>query len=845
MLKITEIKIENTANDCITDNICPVVSFALQSDEKGCTLKSAVVTVAGVSKTVTEQTGICFENLPLKPFACYTVKIQATDNFGNVAVGERSFRTGRLDKEWSAKWITLKDYSFPKNQSPQPFTFVKDFVINKKIKRAYITSTAIGIYELCLNGQKAGDDYFAPGLTSYKHSLQYQYYDVTDMLREHNEMIAVVGGGWAVGRFTYSSKSRITADRQAFKAELFIEYENGETERVVTDKSWRVTLDGNYRFADFYDGETYDATVDLKKAKYRQADIYKPKIKPQLMATYGALVKAHETLLPVETFAAKNGEIIYDFGQNFAGVVCLKIKGKRGQKITVRHSESIWEGDLCVNSLRTAKATATYICKDGEQEYSPRLTYMGFRYIGISGIEPENLTVQAIALYSDFEQTGSFECSNALLNKVQSNVVWNGKSNFVDIPTDCPQRDERMGWTGDIAVFASTACYNFDLSRFFDKWLKDVTDEQGRGGGIPFVVPKQGLNVPAFATSCWGDSCIIVPWTEYLARGDKQLLKRQYPSMKKFVKAAKFWAGLFSVGKRRYIWQLPFQFGDWCAPGNGTDLKSWFKRGKWIATAYFANSCNIVSQAASVLGYEKESKKYATLYAKIGKAYKDVFTDGNGKLENEFQAAYVLPLHFRMESSKNLSYKMAQNLARLLRENGYCLNTGFPATPYILFALADNGQADVAYKVLLQEKSPSWIYNIKHGGTTFWEQWDIVSENADTFGGKHCVSDSSVSFNHYAYGAVGDFLYKRILGEEPVTGGYRSFRIKPVLGGGLSFAKGSLKTPYGLIKTEWTIKDSKFTLNVEVPVSCECEIVLPNGDKTTVMSGQYQFSVNI
>lgn len=845
MLEISEIKIENTSKDCITDNLSPVVSFALQSDVNGCALQSAVITVANVSKTVTKQTGICLENLPLKPFCDYTVKIQATDNFGNTAVRVVHFQTGRLETDWNAKWITLKDYAFPKNTSPKPFTFVKNFKVSKKIRRAFVTVTAIGIYELNLNGRKVGNDYFAPGLTSYRNALQYQLYDVTDMLTESNELVAVIGGGWAVGRFTYGSKSKITSDRQSFIAELFIEYENGETEKIITDRTWRATLEGNYKFGDFYDGEAFDATVDLREVEYKSSDVCRPKIKPRLLSTYGALVKAHETLIPVESFAAKNGEIIYDFGQNFAGVVYLKINGKHGQKITVRHSETIWQGDLCVNSLRTAKATATYICKEGEQEYSPRLTYMGFRYIGVSGISPDNVTVKALALYSDIEQTGIFECSNELLNKLQNNVVWSGKSNFVDIPTDCPQRDERMGWTGDIAVFASTACYNFDLSRFFNKWLKDVAYEQGRGGGIPFVVPKQGLNVPTFAAACWGDCCVIVPWAEYLARGDEQLLKRQYPSMKRFVKAAKFWSGLFSAGKRRYIWKGLFQFGDWCAPGNGTDLKSWFKRGKWIATAYFANSCNIVSQAATILGKDKDAQKYAAMYAKICAAYKDVFTDGNGRLKNEFQAAYVLPLHFKMESDKTAACNMAQNLARLLQENGYCLSTGFPATPYILFALADNGQADVAYKVLLQEKCPSWVYNVTHGGTTFWEQWDAVHENVDTFGGRHCVSDNSVSFNHYAYGAVGDFLYKRVLGLEPLAGGYKRFRVQPVLGGGLSFAKGSLKTPYGEIRAEWNIADGKLTLDVQVPVSCECQVTLPNGENTTVSSGQHSFTIEI
>lgn len=315
--------------------------------------------------------------------------------------------------------------------------------------------------------------------------------------------------------------------------ELFLEYRDGSTEKIVTDGTWQVTTQGNYRFGDFYDGETYDATVDLNKIKWSDADIYTPKFKPHLSAQYGCKVTAHEILQPIDSFPAKNGkETVYDFGQNFAGAVHLKMKGKAGQIVTVRHAELLIDGDLCVKSLRTAKATATYVCADGEQEYSPRLTYMGFRYIGISGINPENITVEAFVIHSDFEEIGKFECSDQLINKLQSNIRWSGKSNFVDIPTDCPQRDERQGWTGDISVFADTACYNFDISRFLDKWLADVKSEQGVGGGIPMVVPKQGNSAPTVATACWGDCCTIVPYCEYLARGDIEMLREQYPVMK-------------------------------------------------------------------------------------------------------------------------------------------------------------------------------------------------------------------------------------------------------------------------------------------------------------------------
>ena len=687
------------------------------------------------------------------------------------------------------------------------------------------------------NGEKVGNDYFAPGYTSYKKNLQYQLYDVTDYLKNKNELVAVVGGGWAVGRFTYNSLTRITSPRQALLLELFIEYENGTIEKIISDSSWSVTEEGNYQFADFYDGEIYDATIDLKKISWKRASKFKPPISPRIKAQYGCSVSAHETMLPREIFQGKNGEMIYDFGQNFAGVVSIEIEGKKGQEINIRHAESIYEGDICVNSMRTAKAAAVYICKDGKQIYSPKLTYMGFRYIGISGIDPDNIHVSAIVLHSDFEEIGEFKCSNEMLNRLQSNIRWSGKSNFVDIPTDCPQRDERLGWTGDISVFASTACYNFDLSRFFQKWLLDVRAEQTKRGGIPFAIPKAGNLGPSVPTACWGDCCILVPWAEYQARGDISLLESCYPMMKKYLHSVKAWAELFSVKKdQRRIWKLLFQFGDWNAPGKNP--KECMARGPWVATAYFAHTTDIMSKIAILLGKKKDSQKFAKLRNEICRAYRNVFTDGNGKLEEEFQTGYVLPLHFGMVKGEEAK-RMADNLAKLVEKNDFHLSTGFTGTPYLLFALADNGHVDTAFRVLYQDTCPSWLYEIKNGGTTFWEEWGIVPEGTENENGKHCISNSGVSFNHYAYGAVGDFIYRRVLGLEPTEAGYSRFQVKPLLESGLSYAVGSIKTVYGTIRVKWKIEESQFIIKVQVPVSTECEVVMPSGTKKRLVSGQY------
>jgi alpha-L-rhamnosidase len=439
MLEIDEILIENLRENCVTDNLRPSISFSLRSERQDTVLQKAVIRIGAWEKTVESQTDIVYDGA-LEPFSAYTVQISAYDNHGDIARKAASFQTGRLRLPWQAKWITSKAHTPEKKSSPIPMTFKKSFTAKRQLGRAYITATAIGIFELVVNGKTVTDEYFAPGFTSYKNTLQYVCYDVTGLLESDNSITAVVGGGWAVGRFTYKSKSQITAKRQALLLELFLEYSDGSLEKVVTDESWQVTMEGSYRFGDFYDGESFDATVDLTKLKWNSADVIRLGFKTDIIARYGCPVRAHERFEPVNVFDAPNGETVYDFGQNFAGVIHLEIDGKQGQRVTVRHAEILCQGNLSVKSLRTAKATVTYICREGNQAYSPKLTYMGFRYAGISGIEKERVKVSALAIYSDIEEIGSFECSEPGINRIQSNILWGGKSNFVDIPTDCPQR---------------------------------------------------------------------------------------------------------------------------------------------------------------------------------------------------------------------------------------------------------------------------------------------------------------------------------------------------------------------------------------------------------------------
>ncbi|MCD8306708.1 MAG: glycoside hydrolase family 78 protein [Clostridia bacterium] len=845
-MRITDFTVENLSSGCITDNTAPRFSFKAESEVKGACIEEAEITLNGWNYKGKDQILLKYEGKKLEPFTSYTARLRVQDNAREESEAELTFRTGRLDTPWAAKWITNGSYVFrEKKVSPVPMTFRKKVSLDKKVKSAIICATCIGLYVVEINGKQAGDIYLCPGFTSYKHTLQYQTYDVTDMLAADNDIVVTVSGGWAVGAFVFTRKNRITAPRQALLLELRVTYEDGTTEVIGTDTSWDVSMEGPFRAACIYDGETYDATVDLDAINWVKASVEKVRIKPQIVAGFGDPIRAHEVLKPVKVTHA-GGETIYDLGQNFAGVVRAEIKGKAGQTVIFRHAEVLAEdGTLFTRILRSAKATATYVCKDGEQVYSPRLTYMGFRYVGVSGIADEDIKVEGLALYSDMKPAGTFRCSSELLNRLNENILWSSKSNLMDLPTDCPQRDERMGWTGDIALFAPTACFNFDTSRFYDKWLNDLRAEQHRSGGVNSTVPAQGYHFPAtmppIAVDFWGDAAVLVPWAEYRSRGDVEILEKSYDSMRRYVKACKFWAGLFSFGKRRYIWKNlnPLHYGDWVSP-DAPKMSQWQGRHKYTATASLQHTSGILSQAAKILGKEKDAQYFAKMSARTAEAYVSVFTDGNGKLKKEeFQTAYVLPLAFGM-FPEGQREKAVQNLTDLVAKGGYRIGTGFPGTPFILNALADNGAADVAFKMLECTDCPSWLYEVKSGGTTIWERWDGLNPDGSVKlpnDGTDCM----ISFNHYASGAVGNFLYTRIAGIEMTKPGYKEFDIRP-LTGDLTYASATHESPYGEISSSWKIEDGTFMLSVKVPMGTTCNVTLPDGTARCVDSGTYAFT---
>lgn len=859
MITIVGLSVEHSERSCVTDNPHPRFSYAVRSDRSGVVVDSARLAIGDWTCEVDDQTAVVYGGKPLRPFTEYRVTLDVNTTDGEHAHAETTFETGRLDQGWQGRWISDAGYDFvEKKVSPIPMMFRKTFICDptKSVRKARLYATAMGVYDFACDGNRIGDRYFAPGFTSYKTNLQYQTYDVTDMVGTgaSHTLLATVAGGWAVGSFVFTRKNRVSADRQALLAELRIEYTDGSVEVIGTDASWEVSESGPVRMADLYDGETYDAMMnpgaDGSRCKdWRYASLETLRFQPKrIEADYGAGVVAHEILAPVSVVHRVGGEFVYDFGQNFAGVVRIRIaNGRAGQTVVVRHAEILNpDGSLNTAFLRTAKATATYTCADadgfpgGVQEYSPRFTYMGFRYVSVQGMAADDLQIEAIVLHSDLRPIGDFECSDNRLNQLQHNIVWGAKSNLMDIPTDCPQRDERMGWTGDIAVFSPTACLNFDMIRFLEKWLRDVKAEQLKTGGIPNTVPVQGYGFPAtmpqMAIDWWGDACVLVPWAMYRSSGDATVLHDMYDTMKRYVKACRFWAGLIGFGKARYIWNTPsmLHFGDWVAP-DVPKMSQWQKRAKWTATASLNNTSRTLARVAEVLGRNEDARTYDELADKVADAYCGVLTDGNGKLGNEFQTGYVLPLYLNM-FPEAVRGNAVNHLVKLIEDNDYCIGTGFPGTPYILFALADNGREDVAYRMLLNTTCPSWLYEVGMGATTIWERWDGLDDNGECPIGDD-GTDLMISYNHYASGAVGAFLYQRVAGIEAIEAAYRSFRVRPVLGGGLMWARAHVDTPYGRVGSDWSLDDGRFSITVEVPVGTTCELVLPNGTTMQLPDG--------
>jgi alpha-L-rhamnosidase len=749
-----------------------------------------------------------------------------------------SFETGLFSQsDWKAKWIEMNGDTSRYSSSPY---FRKEFMTGKQISSARVYVTAHGFYELEINGKKVGDQVLTPGWTSYSKRLQYQAYDVTSLLVKGNNAIgAILGDGWYRGTLAWGNNWAVYGKKLGILLQLNIRYTDGSETVIISDDTWKVSNNGPIRMNDIYNGETYDATKTLagwSTTGYNDKD-WQNAITAQynnsnLIASEGAPVRKIQEIKPVKIFRTPKGSLIVDMGQNMVGWLRLKVSGARGTVVSLRHAEVMDKfGEFYTTNLRDAKCQLTYtLAGTGEETYEPRFTFMGFRFVEVSGfpgdLSTDNLT--GVVVHSDMPVTGKYESSNALINQLQHNIQWGQKGNFVDVPTDCPQRDERLGWTGDAQAFCRTAAYIMDVSSFFTKWLKDVAADQKKGGEVPDVIPdilnKQNA-ASAKPSAGWGDVSVIAPWTMYLVYGDKKFLENQYPSMKAWVEYIRIKAG------DSYIWKNGSKYGDWLfyhPPVNNHTEADGYTEHDFIATAFYAYSASLLAEAAKALGNTEDAGFYSALFGKIKEVFVNEYVTNAGRVGTNSQTSYVLALKFNLLPD-NLRSKAAEFLVNDIKSRGNHLSTGFLGTPYLCHVLSDYGYPDIAYDLLLQETYPSWLYPVKMGATTIWERWD--GEKTDS-----TFQDPNMnSFNHYAYGAIGDWMYRVSAGLEILEPGYKQISINPQLTDKLTFSKASFESSYGTISSGWERREGKVIIKVSIPANTSAKIILPvvNQEKVT------------
>jgi alpha-L-rhamnosidase len=726
--------------------------------------------------------------------------------------------------DWqTAAWIQ------PEGDHPKAeggFLLRKEFDLPGPVEfaRAYVSS--LGLYELYLNGKRVGEQVLTPGWTSYETRVQYQTYDITPQLQSGGNAVGMMlAGGWYRGGIARNSYG----DKLASIALLQIGLKDGRRVVVCTDGSWKSSA-GPILKADIYNGETYDARQEKQgwnRITYGATDWQSVKIldhpKTVLIAPAGPPVRRIEEIKPNRILKTPAGDTVVDMGQNMVGWVRLKVNGPAGSTVRLRHAEGLdKEGNFYIRNLRAGKQTMEYILKgDGPEVFEPHFTFQGFRYVAVEGF-PGDMTLDhltGIVVHSDIAPTGEFECSNPMINQLQHNIRWGQKGNFVDVPTDCPQRDERLGWTGDAQAFARTASFNANVAAFYTKWLKDVAADQKESGAVPHVVPNVlGRRDPKanVASAGWADAAVIVPWTVYLCYGDTRILEQQYDSMRKWVEYMSGRAG------ESCFWNTDFTFGDWLAfattrsdyPGATTDKD-------FIAQAYFARSTDLLQKIAVLLGKNEDAKKYAALLVRIKKVFADEFVTINGRLSSNTQTAYSLALGFDL-LPEALRRTAAKRLAEDVRRFKH-ITTGFLGAPLICQVLSDNGYNDEAFLLLNRKEYPSWLYPITKGATTIWERWDGIKPDGSF------QDEGMNSFNHYAYGAIGEWLYKFVAGLEidERQPGYKHILIQPHTGGGLSRARARILSLYGPASSGWELQDGRMRVNIEVPPNTTASVRLP------------------
>lgn len=835
MLKLYDLTIESMTEPLGIDEAQPRFGWKLESDHND-TLQTAYrLTVS--NGAVLWDSGrvesaqsifVDYAGPALAPRTAYTWEVTVWDNHGETAAASAKFETGLLSGaafDGEAMWIT---HPLPAEDPASP-VFTKIFCVEREVRRARLYASALGLYEVELNGQKLGDTYFAPGWTNYHRRLQYQTYPV-ELTSGVNELRFTHGKGWYCGALGFNPTPNNYGDRTALLAMLCIDYADGGHEVIGTGETWQVSA-GAIRFSEIYDGETQDWTAEERPLGMARRYDYGF---DTLIAQENEPVRCLMRLDALKSFVTPRGELVYDFGQNLTGWVEVQISGHRGQKITLHHAESLDEnGNFYTGNLSFAKATDSYVLHGERQTLRPHFTFHGFRYLWVEGLEEgQEAVFTACHLSTDLKQTGSFTCSHPLVNRLQQNIQWSQRDNYLDIPTDCPQRSERLGWTGDATAYSPTAAFNQNILPFMRKWLRDLKSEQTPEIGMPQVVPNI-MDVGQSGAAYWGDVATVLPWTLYQAYGDKRVLSEQYESMKLWVDYITVQCG------ENGLWQTGFQYSDWL--GLDAEMNALGDARKGATEDYFtANACylwslQILADAAALLGKSKEEASYRALREKVLAAFRAEYVTGTGRLVCETQTAMVLALHLGLTEEHHRA-RIASMLKNNIDAHKTHLVTGFIGTPYACHVLTDNGMHDLAGKLLLQEQNPGWLYEVKMGATTIWERWDSIQPD-----GSFNPANMN-SLNHYAYGSIGSWLYTKLAGLDILEPGYKRFSITPRFVQGIEWVKLRYESVYGPIRVEWQCRNRTVRVEVEIPANTTACLTLPEKHETIDLgSGTYVY----
>lgn len=804
----------------------PRFSWKMQSDKKNTMQHSFELKVLCGSrecwkaKSISQQSSdILYRGEALRPRTAYTAQVTVTDNYGEKDTAVLSFETGKFDEPFAGEYISLHEKEAP------VYALVKKIALSKPIKSARLYATALGVYEFYVNGSKAGNLRLAPFWTDYRHTIEYQTYDITRSLQAGENLLQMyVGKGWYAGALGFAGEKANYGEKTAGLAEIRVAYEDGTEDVFGTDASWHAETT-EIVDSEFYYGETQDFARVPKQ--YSVAVL--PRGGWRIIGQLNEPVRVIEEIAPAATIVTPKGEYVVDFGQNLVGVVKIAVKRPYRGKITVGHAEVLDRaGNFYTENLRTAVSTDVYMLTGNETELVPKFTWHGFRYIRVIAERPEDLVFTAQVIHSDLRKTGTFRCSHPKIGQLQHNIVWGQRGNFVDVPTDCPQRDERLGWTGDANVFFRTAAFNYDVSQFFDKWLRDVRTEQDSDGNVPHVIPNTMGKQDGAAL--WSDCATMIPWNYYRVYGSKILLEKQYLSMKNWVDY------VYKKCGKNGLWQEGFQYGDWLALDSGNAESRTGATDKYfVANVFYFVSTEIVAQTAKVLDNLDDYEDYSERKDRILRAIRREYFTETGRMVSETQTACALALYFDI-APKKFRGQVMKALKNNLAENKNHLNTGFAGTPFLLHALSMNGEHELAGKILFNEDYPSWLYAVDRGATTIWERWNGILPDGELY------DPAMNSFNHYSYGCVGDFLYRRIAGLNEAEPGYKKILIRPNPTQNIEYAEAEYDSVYGKIVSGYVCKNGKLRVYAQIPPNTTAEIVLPEtGQKHKVGSGRYEY----